>query len=349
MSVTLHTRGDQSVWAPVDTGETGVSVWERPAIGTLARVAIWPSVGLPIALQAVDRELKLLDRQASRFRGDSEISRLHQAGGGVFFVSEGLAEAIGAALAAARWTEGLVDPTVGAALVSLGYDRDFVSVAPAGEPLSTRPVPASGWRSVKLRGRLLELPQGVKLDLGATAKGLGSDRAASAAFAAVGKTGGVLVSLGGDIAIAGTCPEGGWPVRVAEDEGSAAEIAPQVVRLTRGALATSSVLCRRWRRGDAELHHIVDPRTGLPSGGPWRTASVAAPSCVTANAASTALLAGGREGELWLSRLGLPARLVAIDGSVRLLGSWPVHDGEELRIPRADFLSFRVGPSGAPR
>jgi len=94
------------------------------------------------------------------------------------------------------------------------------------------------------------------------------------------------------------------------------------------------------------LHHIVDPRTGFPSAGPWRTASVAAPNCLTANAASTALIVGGEEAERWFTELGLPARLVDHDGSVRLLGSWPAGDGEWLDIPRADFLGFRIKPVG---
>jgi len=307
---------------------------------------MWPPEVLPIALHAVDRELDLLDRQASRFRTDSEISRLHRAEGSLFYLSAGLADAIAAALAAARWTNGLVDPTVGAALVSLGYDRDFSAIDPVGKPLSRPSVPASGWSSVQLQGRLLELPRGVLLDLGATAKGLGSDRAASAAFAAGGRAGGILVSFGGDIAVAGKSPEGGWPVRVAEDPVSNDESGSQVVRVTEGALATSSVVCRRWRRGDVDLHHIVDPRTGFPSAGPWRTASVAAPNCLTANAASTALIVGGEEAERWFTELGLPARLVDHDGSVRLLGSWPAGDGEWLDIPRADFLGFRIKPVG---
>jgi thiamine biosynthesis lipoprotein len=347
MSALLMTDDAPSLWNPVNTGEPAITVWERPTLGTMARIAVWPPEVLPLELHAVDRELKLLDRQASRFRADSEISRIHQGGGGTFFLSEGLAEAIAAALAAARWTEGLVDPTIGAALASLGYDRDFASIDPASEPLSRPPAPVSGWSSVRLQGRLLELEQGVLLDLGATAKGLGSDRAASAAYTAGGKAGGVLVSLGGDISVAGLSPEGGWPVHVAENPDCEQEASSSVVRLTSGALATSSVVCRRWRRGTAELHHIVDPRTGLPSAGPWRTATVAAPSCLTANAASTALIVGGEQAERWLSQFGLPARLVGHDGSVRLLGSWPGADGGSLDIPSVDFLKLRMRQFGS--
>jgi len=189
------------------------------------------------------------------------------------------------ALAAAQWTGGLVDPTVGGALESLGYDRDFAAIRRGG-PMPLAPARVPGWRSVRLDGRCLRLAAGSRLDLGATAKGLGSDRAASAAAAAT-TGGGVLVSLGGDIAVAGEAPTGGWPVLVADEQVPAAAVDPrdsragqvpepspgQVVRLAAGALATSSIVCRQWRRGDRMLHHIVDPRTGLPAAGPWRTVS----------------------------------------------------------------------------
>jgi FAD:protein FMN transferase len=75
--------------------------------------------------------------------------------------------------------------------------------------------------------------------------------------------------------------------------------------------------------GGREVHHIIDPRTGAPAQGPWRTATVAAPTCVTANAASTALIVGGDDAEQWLLTTGLAARLVGHDGSIRLLGPWP--------------------------
>ena len=216
-------------WCPVDVGATTVGVAERAALGTTARVVVWPPNWTGRALAAVDAELALLDKQASRFRDDSEISRLQ---GAVAFpagiedpsprpsaiVSEGLAEAIAVALAAAEWTGGLVDPTVGGALVGLGYDRDFAALPqdPGGNAGPAVPGYVPGWQSVRLDGRRLRLAAGVQLDLGATAKGLGSDRAARAAADCV-PGGGVLVSLGGDIAVAGEAPLGGWPVLVSDE------------------------------------------------------------------------------------------------------------------------------------
>ena len=128
----------------------------------------------------------------------------------------------------------------------------------------------------------------------------------------------MLVSLGGDIAIGGTPPAGGWPVLVADEPGPGGPGPVQLVRLERGAVATSSITCRRWRRGGRVMHHIVDPRTGLPADGPWRTVSVAAATCADANAAATAAVVAGDQAEQWLAGAGLPARLVDHDGAAAL-------------------------------
>ena len=322
----------------VDAG--AASAAELDALGTKVRVVVWPADRLEPVTRAVAVELRRLDEEASRFRDDSEISRLQARGAGLFFISNGLAEAIGVALAAARWTDGLVDPTVGGSLVELGYDRDFVAMTEDAVAGVEDPTPAPGFEAVCLEGRLLRLPAGVLLDLGATAKGLGSDRAAQAGFAACGEPGGVLVSLGGDLAVAGEPPIGGWPLVVTESEGSGSSSDSQVVRLAAGAIATSSTTVRRWRRGTRDLHHIIDPRTGLPASGPWRTASVAAGSCAEANAAATAALVGGDRALAWLEGTGLPARLVATDGSVRRLGAWPDADGGLVIAPARRMPGF---------
>ena len=344
---------DPHRWRRVHTGDTTVAVAQRNALGTTARIVVWPPGHADAALTAVDDVLSALDLQASRFRPDSEISWLHRAHGGLFMLSGGLAEAIRVALTAAAWTGGLADPTIGSALISLGYDRDFAAIEPGRPDPPAAPVPAPGWQSVRLDGPLLRLPAGVLLDLGATAKGLGSDRAVRAVQAATGNTGGVLVSLGGDIATGGTPPAGGWPVRVADPPGlpaGPAGAAPaQRVRLTRGAVATSSVTCREWRRAGRVLHHIVDPRTGRPADGPWRMVSVAAASCADANAAATAAIVAGDGAREWLTAAGLPARLVARDGEVSCIGSWPEGEGEPLDPPRGSHVYRGVGPRGGTR
>lgn len=322
----------------------GAAVAERDALGTTARLAVWPPSALAPAVGAVDRELHRLDLAASRFRPDSEISLVNAANGEPVVVSDALAEAIGVALAAAQWTGGLTDPTVGTALIALGYDRDFAEVRQRrwDEHDWLRPAsPGPTWESVRLAGRLVHAPAGVVLDLGATAKGLGADWSADAALQASG-CGGVVVSLGGDVATAGDSPRSGWPVLVADDHQlrvhSPAWPGTQLVRLSRGSLATSSIACRQWRRSGRTLHHIVDPRTGLPAAGPWRTVSVAARTCADANAASTAAIVCGSEAPQWLAARDIPARLVGRNGSVLRVGGWPASDGGVLTAPDQRWL-----------
>src|SRR5215468_7759050 len=124
-----------SRWSSISVGSRAVSVAERDALGTTARVVTWPPANLGPMLAAVDDELAALDAQASRFRADSEISRLYAAGGGSYLVSDGLADAIRTALVAAAWTGGRCDPTVGTALLRIGYDRDFAAIEPDDAPV----------------------------------------------------------------------------------------------------------------------------------------------------------------------------------------------------------------------
>lgn len=331
-------------WRPVDAGDATVAVAQRDALGTTARLAVWPPESVGLAMTVVDDVLSSLDLQASRFRPDSEISWVHRAHGGPHMLSDGLAEAVRVALAAAAWTGGLADPTVGAALIGLGYDRDFAALDPDRREPAPGPVPAPGWQSVRLDGPLLHLPAGVLLDLGATAKGLGSDRAARAVQAATENSGGVLVSLGGDLATGGMPPTGGWPILVADGPGPA-----QPVRLACGGVATSSITCRQWRRAGQAMHHIVDPRTGVPADGPWQMVSVAAATCADANAAATAAVVAGDQAEQWLAAAGLPARLVDRDGGVCSTGGWPEADGGRLQPPGASHVYWGAGPRGGAR
>lgn len=333
-------------WRPISTGDSSVAVGEREALGTSARLAVWPRENLGVAQAMVDDVLSALDLQASRFRQDSEISWLHRTGGGVFMLSDGLAEAVGVALAAAEWTGGLADPTVGDAVISLGYDRDFAGIN-SGLPGPLEPSgPVPGWQTVRLDGPVLRLPAGVRLDLGATAKGLGSDRAARAALAACGWRGGVLVSLGGDIATSGTGPRDGWPIVVADRPDPVPSAPSQLIRLPHGAVATSSTTCRAWRRAGRELHHIVDPRTGQPAAGPWQTVTVAMSTCADANAAATAAIVAGAAAPDWLAQAGLPARLVSREGDVHVVGGWPPLDGGRVDVPPGSHVYGGRRPGG---
>lgn len=261
--------------------------------------------------------LERVDRTASRFRADSDLSRANVNAGRPTPVPRLLVELVGAALGAAAATGGAVDPTVGRAVRRLGYDRDISEVAADGPAVTPLP-PRRTWRDVRLhRGAgLLTVPAGTALDLGATAKAWTADRAAALLSARYGTA--VLVELGGDLAVAGDRPDG-WVVTVAERQGDDG----QLVLLRSGGLVTSTTTVRRWRRGGRPVSHIVDPRTGRAAAGPWRTVSVCAPSALAANTESTAAIVDGAGAPERLAARGLAARFVAQDGSVHTTAGWP--------------------------
>lgn len=310
-----------------------VAAADWSALGTQVRLVVTDREALPQARRMLVDELAATDLACSRFRADSELRRLDAAAGRPVPVSPLLADFLLVALEAARFTDGDLDPTMGRAMCELGYDRDFAAVPAAAPEVRVRvvPAPATGWRQVELdhAGRTVRVPAGVQLDLGATAKALAADRAAEHIHAELGT--GVLVGLGGDIRAAGHAPAGGWQVRVQDVTGHPDEPVDgpvAQVALVAGGLATSSTTARRWSRGGSVLHHILDPRSGLPADTPWRTVTVSAPTCVAANTASTVAVVRGRGATAWLRQLGVPARLVDHDGQVRLVGAWPEQDDE---------------------
>jgi thiamine biosynthesis lipoprotein ApbE len=295
------------------------------ALGGSLRLVVTDPLSLRTAQAAVDRVIKAIDATASRFREDSELSRLNAAPEREVLVSPLLAQAIAASLRGAELTGGAVDPTVGKAIKLAGYDADFAQVIKDGGPLRVRATRVPGWQAIRFEAatRRVWIPRGVEIDLGATAKALASDLAAKAAANAI-EGGGVLVSLGGDIAVAGEAPSGGWPVQVSEDSGAPLGDSEETVTINDGGIATSSTTVRRWTRGGVVLHHIIDPATGLPVDGPWRTATVAAATCVDANIASTAAIVMGHDALAWLERQGLAARLVDQEGRIECTSRWPL-------------------------
>ncbi|HEX3814479.1 MAG TPA: FAD:protein FMN transferase [Mycobacteriales bacterium] len=289
------------------------------ALGCAVRLVVTDPRRLDRGIALLRRQLTEIDAACSRFRPDSELRQLQKRTRPTV-LSPLLTEAVAVALRAARLTDGDLDPTVGQAMSMIGYDRDFATVPASGPParLVVRPVP--GWRCVLLdpERRTLRLPVGVQLDLGATAKALAADRAAARLGAALDC--GVLVAVGGDIAVAGPAPAYGWPIGL-QDAPTGRPSATVTIRS--GGLATSSTSVRRWVRGERILHHIVDPRTGVPASTRWRTVSVAARSCVDANIASTTAVIRDAASPLWLEKSRLPARLVDVDGRVRMVAGWP--------------------------
>jgi thiamine biosynthesis lipoprotein len=297
------------------------------ALGSSVVLRLTDPRALKAARAATEGELDAIDRACSRFRPDSELTRVNASAGQPVRVGTLLLEALEVALRAARLTDGAVDPTVGLALELAGYDRDWRLLAPPSDG-SARPCAITvsarpGWRKVVLdrAGSWIRTPSGVRLDLGATAKAWAADRAASAAAEVAGC--GVLVALGGDVATSGPAPRGGWQIRVTDDHRSDSSAPGQTISIRSGGLATSSTAVRRWSHNGSDMHHIIDPRDGAPVRATWRTVSAAAASCTDANTATTAALVKADLAPAWLEAHGLPARLLDWDGNVTTIAEWP--------------------------
>ena len=305
--------------------ETSVSFG---ALGSTAVVAVADPDALGPARVKVEDVVRRFDEACSRFREDSELTALNASSGAPLRVSPLLLEAVEAALRAARVTGGDVDPTVGEALIALGYDRDFDAIGQGGAA-TVRIASVPGWQTVQVdrAAGTVCTARGVVLELGATAKALAADHAAAAGSASAEC--GVLVSLGGDISIAGHPPDEGWRIRVTDDHRSDATAPGQWITLRTGGLATSSTTVRRWETDGGSAHHLLDPATGRPVASPWRTASVTAATCLDANIASTAAIIRGDRATEWLESQRLPSRLVRDDGTVLHLAGWPA-EGDDL-------------------
>jgi thiamine biosynthesis lipoprotein len=228
----------------------------------------------------------------SRFRPGSELNRVNSAPAGVLTVSRLFASVLRSALAAASATGGLVDPTLGLAIEAAGYDRDF-SLLAAGMDRPLGPTAPGRWSSLRLHGRLLSRPVGVQIDLNGVVKGLAADASLDLI------RGDGFVVAGGDVAARGGAvvgvPCGG------------------ALSLLSGGVATSGSTRRRWRRGGAWQHHLIDPRTGRPAASRWDEVTVVAASCAAADIAAKAALLLSHRGPNWLDERGLPGRFVAGD------------------------------------
>jgi thiamine biosynthesis lipoprotein len=298
--------------------DSGLAVSEWALWSTTARLVVTEPGAADAARDLVDGYLAEVDAAANRFRDDSEIRTLARDADGSVLLSPLLRDLLTLALDAADFTNGDVDPTVGTALKRLGYDRTLELVSRDGTPVRAVVRPVPGWRTLRLAGSRLRMPDGIELDLGATAKAIAADNAAALVHAKLGV--GALVSLGGDIATAGRAPAGGWQIHVQDRVG---DPATQVALPAGGAIATSSTVNRRWQRGDRSVHHIVDPRTGQPAEPFWRSVTVAASSCVYANTVTTASVVRGRAAVPWVESLRLPARFLDRHGTVHLTSTWP--------------------------
>ena len=300
---------------------TGGRTWTTfPTLGTRAFVAVREPRDLRLAEASARALLEMVDESCSRFRWDSGLSEVNRHAGRWVRADDVLLAAVTVARDAAAHTDGLVDPLLGRTLVSLGYDRDFGALRNLPDRPDLAPVlpPAGAWRDIAIDpAGAIRIPAGTALDLGATGKAWAADVIAEAWAGEL--RGSALVSLGGDLRIAS--PDGEpWPVAVSERPGAAPEA---LVDLDAGGLATSSTQVRRWSRAGVRRHHLLDPRTGRPADEVWRTVSATGPTCSAANTATTAAVVLGEDAPAWLAARGVDARLVAADGTVVTVGSWP--------------------------
>ena len=249
---------------------------------------------------AIERLFQARNRQFSRFRPQSELSRVNRADRELIVVSKTFGQMVERALKAARATGGLVDPTLGAALRTAGYDKDFHELRPRSGPALAGPV--GRWRSVRVTGRLLARPAGVELDLNGVVKGQTVDEALDLL------SGEGFVSAGGDYA-------GRGAFDVALPAGGS-------IRVTRGGLATSGTTKRRWLRAGRWQHHLLDPRTGTPAASPWSEVTVSAATCLQADIAAKAAFLLAEEGPEWLDERALPGRFLSEDGTEVVNESW---------------------------
>src|SRR5258708_28655412 len=284
--------------------------------GTTAVIVVTEPDALGPARAIAAAEFVAVDLACSRFRPDSELSRLNRARGEAAQISVLLGGRIAEGRGGAELTGGDVAPTCGDALVASGYDRDFAELREGAATAAVPPGPVPGWRSVRLdpRRAMVQLRRGAQLDLGSSAKAWAADHCAAQIAGRLGC--GVLVSLGGDVAFAGPPPGSGWQIRVTDDHAAPVDAPGQTVTIGSGGLATSSTTVRSWRAGSATMHHIIDPRTGQPARSCWRTVSVAAQTCADANIASTAAIIRSETAPAWLTESALPARPVRHDGTV---------------------------------
>lgn len=265
--------------------------------------------GGPVDLDLARDRVEELESKWSRFRADSELSRVNTRPGRPVRVSAETVAVVAAALAAWHTTNGRFDPTVLDALEAAGYDRSFADGLdrPDG-PGVPRPVPGCADIELDAIVGALTVPSGIRLDLGAIAKGFAADLVAAELIAR--SAAGALVNIGGDLRAIGTGPTGdGWTVAIDHVPGAA-------VVVSNGGLATSSTTRRRWRRGGSDQHHVIDPATGRPAVIGERTATVFAPTAARAEVLATAALLAGPGAVELLSAHGASGIVVGPGGAV---------------------------------
>jgi FAD:protein FMN transferase len=237
------------------------------------------------------------EERFSRFRPQSELSRLNEAAGRSISVSPDFLGVLDAALAACERTGGLFNPSILPSLTALGYDRDFREIHADPQP-ARRVVPQPGLIeriAIDRRAGIVTLPTGCALDFGGIAKGIFVDRLVER-FA--GWPGG-SINAGGDLRVWGDSADGEYWVVGVEDpvDVSRERCLLSILDPAAGAIATSAMNRHAWQRGTERYHHLIDPATGRPVLGRIISATALAPDLATAEVATKALLVSGGRGQ----------------------------------------------------
>ncbi len=271
-------------------------------------------------LQHVPAWVEEYEAVLSRFRPQSELSRLNTRAGRWTETSAILFQALQKARYAAQLTNGLCNPLVLPALLAAGYTQSFRrgfspstpqqdGVGSSEDTFSAPPiVPAWSEIQVRRKRRLVKLPPNAKIDLGGTAKGWAAEQIAERLSA----YGPCLVDAGGDLVARGA-PQGqpGWTIRIAEPGEEAEQPPLAAICVTDCAVATSGVDFRRWRQGDRLRHHLIDPRNGQPAETDVLSATVVHPDAALAEGyAKTLVLMGSEAGLNWILHQPQQAALV---------------------------------------
>ncbi len=262
-------------------------------------------------------QLRRLERLWSRFDPTSELCRINASPDVDHVVSPETFALVDRAIALWRSTDGRFDPTVLAALEAVGYDRSFEQVLQRARPRPADCMPTPGCIGIKLNhvNGTVNVPRGVRLDLGGVGKGFAADCVA-AWLIERGATS-ACIGMGGDIRVSGECPiEGGWPITVENPINPGVPIC--VAPVTSGAIVMSSVVVRSWPTASGHIaHHLIEPSTGRPSTTGLLAVAVQADEAWWAEGlAKAALLAGPVDGQNLLRFYGVGAWLVADDGTI---------------------------------
>ena len=271
----------------------------------------------PIELADVPGWFEEWEQVLSRFRIDSELTLLNRASNQLVPVSETLWQVFQSALSAEKYTDGLVTPTIAAAVIESGYDRDFGLLAGQNlspyeaEPPIVRSLASLTWDEST---RSICLPADVQLDFGGIAKGWAAEQVVHR----LKHLGSALMNCGGDIFMSGPLLNGNpWEIGVHRPFDRSSGYMGMMYFDHGCGVATSSTDRRRWMQGGQLRHHIIDPHSGLPAESDVVSATIVAPTAVEAEtAAKSVLIRGSKEGLAWLESKNLAGLIILESGTI---------------------------------